>query len=403
MASFQYRAVDGQGRVSSGIVEAADRVRAIADIRRGGAIPLDLVETRAQTGSQSARVTPRARAAVRKLISELAVLLGAGLPLDRALALAIDNIEPEDTKPPFLALLNDVREGMPLSQAMARRSGLFSPTAQAMTEAGEANGRLADALTRLGGALESAEDLRRLLTTSMIYPLVLLVIAGSVILMMLLFVVPQFESLFASAADKLPPASRAIMAASRGLRSYGLLAIPVVVVVGLAGRQMLMRPEARRTIDRVALGIPQIGTLIRYVETARFARTLGVLLEGEVSLPAALALARRSIANTSMGEAIARVAEGVKEGEGLTTPLAQSGVFPRIALGFLRTGEETSRLPMMLGRLADVMDRDVKVRLQRLIALLTPLITVIMGASVAAIIAAIMSAILGFNDLAVSS
>lgn len=402
MVTFQYRAVDTQGRVSAGNVDAPDRVHAIANLRRAGNIPIDIAEAVLVRGQKRARANGRLRAATRRLVGELAVLLNAGLPLDRALALAIENVEDVSARAQFGTMLAEVREGMSLSQTMSRRTWLFPPTAQAMAEAGEANGRLGDALTRLAEALNSADELHRLVTTSMIYPVMLLTLAVSVILMMLLYVVPQFEGLFASAGDKLPASSQSIMAASRALRDHGWLLLGGLTAFGFAGHHVFTRPAARRTLDQITLTIPQIGTLVRHFETARFARTLSVLLEGEVSLPTALALARRAIGNQAMGELVEKVADGVKEGEGLTGPLAATGVFPRVAIGFLRTGEETSRLPLMLSRLSDVMDNDVKIRLQRAIAFITPLITIVLGASVAGIIASIMSALLGFNDLAVS-
>jgi len=402
VAAFQYRAVDAQGRVSSGRVEAPDRVHAIANIRRAGVVPIDVAEGVAGVAGKQAKANGKTRAATRRLIGELAVLLNAGLALDRALALAIENVEDSAARAQFAAMLAEVREGAPLSQAMARRAWLFPPTAQAMAEAGEANGRLGDALTRLAAALEAADELRRLVGTSMIYPAMLLALATSVILMMLLYVVPQFESLFATAGDKLPASSRSIMAASRALRDHGWLLLGALVALGFGVRHFLIRPAVRRALDEATLALPQIGTLVKNFETARFARTLSVLLDGEVPLPSALALARRSIGNRAMGDLVEKVANGVKEGEGLTGPLAATRVFPRVAIGFLRTGEETSRLPLMLGRLADVLDNDVKIRLQRAIAVITPLITIVLGASVAGIIASIMTALLGFNDLAVS-
>lgn len=402
MAAFQYRAVDAQGRVSSGLVGAPDRVHAIANIRRTGIIPIDIAEGAVGPATKSGKANGKIRAATRRMIGELAVLLNAGLPLDRALALAIENVEDPAARAEFAAMLAEVREGVALSQAMARRAWQFPPTARAMAEAGEANGRLGDALTRLAAALEAADELRRLVVTSMIYPAMLLALATGVILMMLLYVVPQFESLFATAGDKLPSSSRSIMAASRALREHGWLVLGGFVMFLLGVRHLLLRPSVRRSLDEVTLSLPQIGALVRNFETARFARTLSVLLDGEVALPSALALARRSIGNSAMGDLVEKVANGVKEGEGLTGPLAASKVFPRIAIGFLRTGEETSRLPLMLGRLADVMDNDVKIRLQRAIAVITPLITIVLGASVAGIIASIMTALLGFNDLAVS-
>jgi general secretion pathway protein F len=194
-----------------------------------------------------------------------------------------------------------------------------------------------------------------------------------------------------------------VMAASRFLRDYGVLMLGALGAGGVALRQGLARPAFRNWWDGAILGVPQLGELVRRIETARLAHTLGALLEGGVGLPSALALSQRTITNSVICDAIGRIAEGVREGGGLSGPLAAAGILPPLAIGFIRTGEETSQLALMLDRLALVLDRDVKVRLERLVAFLTPAITVVLGASVAAIIAAIMSAILGFNDLAVAS
>jgi general secretion pathway protein F len=399
MASFQYRAVDASGRISSGSVIALDRGKAIAEIRRNGAIPIDIAE--AAVPKKVAKASRKTQADVGRLVGELAVLLDAGLPLDRAFALAIDNVQSAGARSQFVSMLAEVREGRSLSQAMAARPNLFSPTAQAMAEAGELNGRLAEALARLSAAMESAEDLRRIVVTSMIYPTMLLILAIGVILLMLLYVVPQFESLFASTGGQLPASSMAIMSASRALRRYGLFIFGGIILLGFLVRQLASRPAARAAFDRTILNVPLLGMLVQHFETARFARTLAVLLEGNVPLPTALKLSRRSIANQTMGTLVDKVADGLKEGEGLSQPLGATGVFPKVAVGLLRTGEETSRLPLMLSRLADIMDKDVKVRIERSITVITPLIVIILGATVAGIIASIMSALLGFNDLAV--
>ena len=403
MAIFAYRAITASGGPASGEVESSSRAQALAAVRRLGLSPLELNEVARAAQSGRIRLDAKTRAAVTKTISELAVLIGAGLQLDRALALAIENIEGPVVRGQFLEILSNVKEGMPLSRAMAANDALFTPMAVAMTEAGEADGKLGAALGRLAEALTQADDLRSLITTSMIYPVILLVIAVAVILLMLLFVVPQFENLFVGAGDKLPAASRTVMAASQALRAHGLVMLGVGLITAFGLRQWLRRPSMKLSVDQMVLRIPQVGTLVRYIDTARFSRTLSVLITGGVALPVALAMAQRAISNREIGDAVAKVAAGVKEGEGLTAPLAAANVLPKLALGFLRTGEETSQLGPMLGRLADVLDRDVKIRLQRLISLLTPAITVILGATVALIIASIMTAILGFNDLAVAS
>jgi general secretion pathway protein F len=158
----------------------------------------------------------------------------------------------------------------------------------------------------------------------------------------------------------------------------------------------------RRSFDRVILGVPVIGRVVTNAETAAFARTLGSLVDGGVPLPTALAIAQRSVSNAHVAAAVGEVVVAVKQGGGLSRPIAATGVFPSMALSFLRTGEETAQLGLMLGRLADVLDRTVRAAIQRMLAILTPAITVIMGATVATVIASIMSAILGFNDLALA-
>lgn len=399
MANFRYRAVRRDGSAVSGEVDALDRDEAIANLRRTGATPLSVVPAAAAKAGKPGRAKSGAAAT---MVGELAVLLNAGLQLDRALALAIENVEDAAIAQRLAVILQDVREGAPLSRALAKTPDLLSPAAIAMAEAGEANGRLGEALARLAQALEREAELRRLVTSAMIYPIALLVIAIGVVLLMLLFVVPQFESLFATSTQELPTATVIVMGASRWLRDEGLVLLLLLVGAGFGLRMALRNPGIRLRLDKLLLAMPQLGELLRRIETARFARTLGSLIESEVPVPAALALSQRTIGNRVIGDAIATVADGVKEGGGLTAPLAASGALPRIAIGFLRTGEETSQLGLMLTRLADVLDRDVKLRVERLIGILTPAITVVLGATVASIIAAIMSAILGFNELAVT-
>lgn len=402
MAIFQYRAVTVGGALTAGQLDAPSQREAITRLRGQGVSPIEISAAR-PAGSAQSKAEPgsKARMAVTKTIGELAVLLGAGLSLDRALALAIENIEHPATRTQVIALLADVREGSSLAGAMATRPGLFPPMAQAMVEAGEANGRLSEALQRLAETRERAEALRQLIATSMIYPAALGILAISVILLMLLFVVPQFESVFASAPGQLPDASLAVMAASRFLRNHGWLLLIGLVLVVMLLRAVLRLPAIRVASDRLLLRLPQVGLLIVHGQTAQFARTLSVLIDGGVGLPQAMAMAQRSLTNSWLADAVGRVAGSMKEGGGLSAPLAAAGVFPRLVLGFFRTGEETSQLGLMLGRLADVLDADVRLRIQRLIGWLVPALTVVLGAAVAGIIAAVMTAILGFNDLAV--
>lgn len=407
MAVFRYRAATGAGAVSAGELEGGSPAQVIDQLRGLGLTPIEVVETRAgaqaASRTQAVRPTAASRRVVAKAISELAVLLSADLTLDRALAVCADNIARPAEKAAFVALHQRVKEGAPLSRAMAEARDLFPPMASAMAEAGEANGRLDVALAKLAETLERTEALRQVVAAAMVYPAILLLIAVAVILTMLLWVIPQFEGLFSDAGATLPFMTRLVMGISHGVRQYGLAALGLGGVAGFLIVRWLRGPAMRGTLDRWILGLPQVGALVTAGELGRYARVLGSLVEGGVPLPEALAIARRSLVNTHLSAAAGRVAAGVNQGAGLTASLAAEAVFPRAALSFIRTGEETARLGLMLSRLADMMDADVRARVEALIAILTPLITVIMGAIVATVIASIMTAILGFNDLALSS
>ena len=403
MPTYRYRAATPSGSVRTGALEGDSREDVIAQLRRLGLLPIETAPAPgAATPDATVRANGQTRQAVVNAIGELAVLLEAGLALDRALAVCVDNIPNAGVKGAFARIHARVKEGATLSSAMTEAKGLFPPMASAMCEAGEADGRLGAALARLAESLDRAEALRQTVISSLVYPAMLMVVALSVVLVMLLVVVPQFEGLFEGAHGKLPLATRLVMGASEGVRHYGLIGLGGIVVAGFALRQWLQRPSVRLAFDRMVLRLPQIGPLIVNAETAAFARTLGSLVDGGVPLPTALGIAERSVSNSHMAAAIAKVVAGLRQGGGLTGPLAASGVFPPMALSFLRTGEETAQLGLMLGRLADVLDRAVRSTIQRLIGILTPAITVFMGGMVATTIASIMSAILGFNDLALS-
>jgi general secretion pathway protein F len=402
MSLYAYRAIGSNGARAVGQIHASDRATAVATLRRKGVLLIDVAPAAVERSRGPAKLNQRRRAIITAVIGELAVLLKAGLPLDRALALAIENVEDRAAASSLVNVLSAVREGAPLSRAFAERPDLFSPGAVAMTEAGEANGRLPAALERLAAMLESEAELRRLIVSSSIYPAALIVIALGVILMMLLLVVPQFESLLSSTKVDLPASSRFVLGASRLLREQGLLLLALTIAFGFGAAALLRLPVMRDRVHGWMLRVPRIGELWRRLETARFARTLGALVEGEVPLPTALGLAVRTVGNRTMATAIARVAVGLKEGGGLTGPLAAAKVLPRMAIGFFRIGEESSQLGLMLTRLADVLDRDVRIGLQRLMGVLTPAITLMLGAAVGGLIASIMSAILGFNEVAIS-
>ena len=404
MTSFRYRAASATGDLRTGVIEAPSLVEAVERLRRSGLAPIETLAGPGQNqGVAKRRPDSGTRQALINSIGELAVLLDAGLPLGRALSIAVDNAARPQVKAALARLRDRVKEGAPLSAAITDLGPILPPMAAAMAEAGEANGRLDRALARLAETLDRGEALRRTVVSSLIYPALLVCVAVGVVSVMLLFVIPQFESLFSGADVRLPMATRVVMGASRLMRAYGLAGLLGLGALVFAVRELLRRPAVRREVDRLLLKAPAIGPIVVKAEVARFSRVLASLVDGGVPLPTALGIARRSLANVHMAEAIDKVAQGLKRGGGLTAPLAATGLFPPMAISFLRTGEETARLGPMLDRLADILERDVRTTLQRLVELITPAVTLLMAALVGGIIASIISAILGFNDLALPS
>jgi general secretion pathway protein F len=403
MTHYRYRAVlASTGEVKLGVMEGASRAAVLDALRRGGLLPIDAVEggSANKARAKPAVASAAARKALPNTIGELSVLLGAGLPLDRALSIVVDHSVQPQLKAAYAALREQVKAGVPLARAMEASGGIFSPMACALAEAGEASGRLGPTLSRLADALERGEVMRQTVQSALVYPAMLLIVAVAVILVMLLLVIPQFEGVIADLGGKVPFATAMVLGASRFIRAYGLVILAALIGFGLLVRQALRQPGTREVFDRAVLRMPLLGDLVTRAETARFSRTLAGLVDSGVPLVHALGIARRTLSNSRMAEAVKRIAEDVKEGGSLARPFAASGVFPPLAVSFLRTGEETAQFGLMLGRLADVLDRDVRMATERMMAVLTPVITVVLGLVVAGIIASVMSAILGINDLA---
>ncbi len=407
MPLFRYRAIGPGGAPVTGSIEGPDLAGALDRLRAMGLLPVEAAE-----GPAAPAVPPWWKREIRlgggagsakglgHAVQELAVLLDAGLPLDRSLAILAGQREHRALRPALTEVLEKVRGGAPLAEALRGRPDAFPPVAVALVEAGEASGALNATLARLAEMLLRAEQLREQLRSALIYPVLLLIAAGASILLLLTVVVPQFEAFFADARAPLPPATVIVLAASRLVREDGALVLLLLLGALALARIALRRPAARAGLHRAALSAPIAGPLLARIETARFARTLGTLVESGVPLAAALPIARRTFANLAMAGAVDAATQSLKEGEGLAGPLEATGLMPPIALTFLRTGEETGRLGEMLTRLADALDRDIQKTTARFLALLVPVVTILLGLVVATVVGAILTAMLSINELA---
>lgn len=406
MPTFRYRAIGPTGDVQTGMMDAATEAEVVARLQRQGAMPM-----RAEPANSKSWVTAlwHAEFTTRKglrrqetadFIRELATMLSAGQDLDRALLYMYETASNARVRTMTAGLRDIVRDGGPLAVALGRYPRAFSRLHVAMVSAGEASGQLAPTLARLADLLERQQRLAASVTSALIYPCLLTIVAIGSIALLLTEVLPQFVPLFEQSGAKLPASTQLLIATGAFVTQYGVFMLLGLAVMVLVARAALRLPRFRLAVDRLLLRVPIAGGLLREVLAARFTRVLGTLLVNGVSLISALGFVRDAVGNRAAMEAVDRAAASARAGGGLALPLAAARVFPLRATHLLRLGEENAELGPMALRAADIHEERTRIALQRIVALLVPAITIIMGIAVAGIVTSLLTAMLSLNDLA---
>lgn len=402
MSQFSYKAVSDSGEVLQGQMEAATVEDVIgrlqdqghtllaaqpADGAAGGGGFAGLFKRGVFTGDQLAQFT-----------HQLATLLGAGQPLDRALSILLDLPEGEHAKKMIERVRDRVRGGTTLSQSLDEELGVFPKLYVSLVRAGEAGGSLEETLRRLADYLERAQALRGNIVNALIYPAFLMVgVLGSLVLL-LAYVVPQFVPIFADMQVPIPWITQMVLSLGNAIQSWWWLMLMVVGGGIFFWRARLRDPVARLAWHTKLLTMRMIGPLLLKVETARIARTLGTLLKNGVPLLSAITIARQVTANTALDTALAQAHEQVKGGSGLSFALGQSKLFPRLAMQMVQVGEEAGQLDTMLLKVADTFELESKRAIDRLLAALVPALTIVMTVMVAIIMAAILLPLLSLTS-----
>ncbi|MBS0321726.1 MAG: type II secretion system F family protein [Proteobacteria bacterium] len=410
MPVFRYKAVSNAGELATGELEAANEAEIVGKLRDQGLMPMQVsvasgsggaVAKAGGGGAQTSWFTPK-RVTADQLMSitrELATLLRAGLPLDRALETLIGLAPTPAVRTLLQGVRDDVRGGKSLSQALDARRDVFSRFYVNIVRAGEAGGALGAVLTRLADTMERNKELKGTIASAMIYPIILICVAVVSVMVLLLFVVPQFKSQFAQAGKSLPLPTTLVIAAGEIVHDWWwLLAIGVVVAVWW-GRRLFASPAFRRRFDAWVLRRALLGELVAKIETARFSRTLGTLLGNGVTLLAGLSIVKETMGNAVMGDALDGVIASLREGKGFGRPLMATGVYPRLATQMILVGEESGRLEEMLNRVADVYDREVQVVIKRFLAVMEPVMILGLAVIVGFIVLSILLGVLGMSEL----
>jgi general secretion pathway protein F len=394
MTLYYYKAVTLAGETLEGQLDVANPDDVIGKLQDAGNIPLEVRE--ADSGDSAGLFAALFKrktltdAQVVQFTQQLSTLLGAGQPLDRALQILLDLPESEKAKRLLERVRDQVRGGTPLSDALEAEHGSFSKLYVNMVRAGEAGGSMDETLARLADYLERSANLKGSVINAMIYPAFLVGMVMVSLMVLLVYVVPQFAPMFTDMGVEMPLITKIVLAVGETLQSFWWLIIALIVFgIGWFRRQMA-DPPARLKIDARFLKTRVVGDVIRKVETARLARTLGTLLKNGVPLLSGLTVARNVMNNTVLAEALEHATDEVKSGGGLGYSLAQSKSFPKLAIQMISVGEESGELASMLMKVADTFDIEVKNTLDRLLAALVPATTIVMTIIVATIMLAIV-------------
>ena len=401
MANFYYRAVSRDGRSVDGTLEAAGLELASRQLRARG---LTILSLRAdEAGSAVGRSGGRApsRQDVLAMTTELAVLLRAGLPLDRSLKVLIDMASVPSMEALLRDVLKSVKDGKALSTALEPYADLFGRFYLSMVRSGEASGEMSAVLDRLVTYLEEAKANRDSVVSALVYPAILLVVAVLSVVVMLVFVVPQFEALFNDMGESLPVLTRLVIGAADFVAAWFWVLLVAGALAALALRNWMRSPGGRERLHRGLLAAPIAGTIVFEFEIARFARTLGTLLGNGVPLLRALQIAIETVENVILREALGALTPAVKAGQRMSVALEETRMFTPMVIQMTRVGEESGALGTMMLELAKVFDDHVNSGVKRSLTLLEPLLILSMGALIAVIIIGILMGILSVNDLAV--
>lgn len=407
MSNYFYKAADSSGKVVSGTMEAEEERGVVAELQNMGFIPIRVALARGNGRRLNVDISGQILSVFKGVSTkdvmiftqDLSVLLEAGLPLDRALSILKDAAEKERFKEVVGDMLKTVQGGGYLSDALAKHPRVFSTLYVNMVRAGEAGGVLEAVLGRLGTFLENSQDLKDYIKSALVYPVFLVLVGGVSIIILLTFVLPKFSIIFGDMGQAIPLTTRFLLGLSHILRDYWWVILGGLGAACFFFRRYLGTPGGRLKLDQTKISLPVAGDLVKKIEVARFARTLGTLTKSGVPILQALSLVKDVMANQVIARSMEEVYDRVKEGERLSKPLHDMGIFPSLAIQMITVGEETGRLDSMLLRVAENYEKAVRNLVKRFISLLEPAMILAMGLVVGFIVISMLMAIFSMNDM----
>ncbi|MCP4957596.1 type II secretion system inner membrane protein GspF [Photobacterium aquimaris] len=405
MAAFEYKALDAKGRQKKGVLEGDTSRQVRQQLREQGLVPIEVNQTSGQgkkTAAAPSKLTFRRGISTNELAlitRQLATLVQASMPLEECIKAVAEQNEKPRLKNILLAVRSRVVEGYTLADSMAEYPHVFDQLFRAMVAAGEKSGHLDTILNRLADYSENRQQMRSKLQQAMIYPLMLTLVAISVVAFLLATVVPKIVDQFVQMNQGLPAITEVLLAASNFVQHWGLLVVIVIIGMITLIKTALKKPAFRIKWDRAILRLPVIGKVARGLNTSRFARTLSICTSSAIPLLDGMKVASDVMTNTYVNKKILEAADRVREGASLRISLEKTALFPPMMLHMIASGERSGELEQMLTRAADNQDRDFESLVNMALGVFEPLLIVAMAGVVMFIVIATLMPIIELNNM----
>ena len=404
MSVFTYKALGRDGRESAGTLSADSRSAAISQIIDRGLHPVSVEESgngrAAAKASEEGKEGRVSQKNVEAFTRELANLLSGGVPLARALQLLKREASSPAAKFVWGKIHDDVVDGSPLADAVARWPKAFSTVYVAMVRAGEAGGFLDLVLAQIADFRTREQDLKGKVKAALIYPVALAVLTVLVLTFLLTYFIPKFSKMFNDFGGSLPWLTKFVVAASDLVRNYGLFLVVIVVIAVVLLRRSLQTEAGKRAFERAVLGVPVLGRVVAHFALVRFTRMLGTLLGAGVPLVSSLRTAKEAIGNQTLADTVSFAIDEVQRGAPLSRSLATGGkLFPPSVIEMVAVAEETGRLDKELVRLSAAYEADLDRQLRMLVALAEPALLFVMAAVIGTVVVGMLLPIFNMQDL----
>jgi len=399
MAAYRYEALNADGRTITGVVQADTARQARNLLRAQGLLPASIGQVQARENARQAWARGLSSAELSLLTRQMATLLDSGLTMEHSLNALIEEAAEPLTREVLTGVKTEVTAGSSLAGALGTQQKSFPEFYRALVHGGEESGALPTVLQNLADYLDTRQALRQKTTLALIYPILVTTVAVLIVTGLLIYVVPQVVQVFQQSRQSLPVLTRALIGLSDFLREAWPYLAVIIVGATVGARLALRRPALKRRWHLLLLGLPWLGSMIRSVNTSRFASTLAILVGGGVPLLAALTSGARVMTNVVMQEAIARAIERVREGTSVARALGETRAFPPLLTHLVASGEASGKLEQMLERAARLETQSLERRLAVFLTVLEPAMILVMGGVVLMIVLAILLPIIEINQL----